>query len=314
MGPFGWLLAVVLVDVAHVYATIYRVYANPRELRRRPLLYAGVPIVAYLVGVALYRHGGLTFWRALAYLAVLHFVRQQYGWIRLCGRKERDFSTFDRTLDAVAVYAGTLYPMLYWHAHLPRRFVWFVEGDFALHLPPGLLPVARTLWLVVGVLWVLRQLQRVATKRSLNVTRIIVMSTTWLTWYLGIVHFNSDVAFTLTNVLPHGIPYFVLLFRYYRNEQSESRPRLSLRSPYVAAILFYLPLGLLALAEEGIWDRLLWHEYEIFFPVAAVFVSQLTLGFLVPLLALPQATHYLLDAWIWKVGPQNPELRRHLRL
>src|SRR5262249_22718683 len=103
------------------------------------------------------------------------------------------------------------------------------------------------------------------------------------------------------------------LFRYVRSEQAE-RPRAALRSPLVAAILFYLPLGLLALFEEGIWDRLLWHEHGMFFPVAAVFVSQLTMCFLVPLLALPQATHYLLDAWIWKVGPQNPELRRRLRL
>ena len=29
------------------------------------------------------------------------------------------------------------------------------------------------------------------------------------------------------------------------------------------------------------------------------------LALLVPLLALPQATHYLLDAWIWKVRPGN---------
>jgi hypothetical protein len=33
----------------------------------------------------------------------------------------------------------------------------------------------------------------------------------------------------------------------------------------------------------------------------------------VPLLALPQATHYLLDAWIWRVKG-NPELARRLGL
>ena len=38
------------------------------------------------------------------------------------------------------------------------------------------------------------------------------------------------------------------------------------------------------------------------------------LVFLVPLFALPQSTHYLLDAWIWRVGPKNPDLRRRLGL
>ena len=33
--------------------------------------------------------------------------------------------------------------------------------------------------------------------------------------------------------------------------------------------------------------------------------DSLHVGNLVPLLALPQATHYLLDAWIWKVRPGN---------
>ena len=33
--------------------------------------------------MALYSRGELVFWRALAYLAVFHFVRQQYGWMAL---------------------------------------------------------------------------------------------------------------------------------------------------------------------------------------------------------------------------------------
>ena len=180
------------------------------------------------------------------------------------------------------------------------------------HEAVALLGAARILWLAIGALWLLRQVQRVATRHSLNVTRVVVMTTTWLTWYLGIVHFNSDVAFTITNVLPHGVPYFVLLFRYYRSAPASTRS--AARSPWIAVLLFYLPLALLAFAEEGLWDRLLWHEHALFFPIAAVFISQLSTCFLVPLLALPQATHYLLDAWIWRVGSGNPDLKRRLRL
>lgn len=33
--------------------------------------------------------------------------------------------------------------------------------------------------------------------------------------------------------------------------------------------------------------------------------GRVLLALVVPLLALPQATHYLLDAWIWKVRPGN---------
>jgi hypothetical protein len=30
-----------------------------------------------------------------------------------------------------------LYPLAYWHTHLPRNFDWFVSGDFIPGLPMG---------------------------------------------------------------------------------------------------------------------------------------------------------------------------------
>ena len=80
---WAWVPAVLLIDVAHVYATGFRVYLDSEELRRRPWLYALVPLLGYALGVALYSEGELVFWRALAYLAVFHFIRQQYGWVAL---------------------------------------------------------------------------------------------------------------------------------------------------------------------------------------------------------------------------------------
>jgi hypothetical protein len=261
---------------------------------------------------------------------VFHFVRQQRGWVALCGRKEDAYTSWDRRLDALCVYVGTLYPLYYWHAHLPRRFHWFIDGDFLggdfwgadfftaklFGLP--VLSLLRGLYVAVLALWLLRQAQRVYALRSLCITRVVVMATTWLSWYLGIVYYDSDAAFTLLNVLPHGVPYLVLLFRYRKRaggragEAPRSAPRgLAL---VAAAALFYLPLCVVSFVEEGIWDRLVWHEHGMLFPGHPVFLSELALCFVVPLLALPQATHYLLDAWIWKVGPQNPDLKRKLGL
>jgi hypothetical protein len=63
----------------------------------------------------------------------------------------------------------------------------------------------------------------------------------------------------------------------------------------------------LAFVEELLWDRLVWHERAWLFgegsPLAAV-----ALSLVVPLLALPQATHYVLDGFVWR-AKQNPELR-----
>jgi hypothetical protein len=320
--PLGFLLAVIFVDVAHVYATAYRVYANPAELRRRPWLYALVPLACYALGVALYAGGALRFWRALAYLAIFHFVRQQYGWVALARRRDPRAASplvqrLDRILDDVAIYLGTLYPLLYWHTHLPRAFSWFVDGDIAAGVPRWLLTAATPIYAAVGALWALRYVHRSLCARSCNVGKGLVMAGTWATWYVGIVTYNSDLAFTLCNVLPHGIPYLVLVFRYRLNEQAATGQAATATAPrwvLGAALAFYLPLVAAAWVEEAVWDRLVWHEHAALFPFAALPLSDAWLLFLVPLLSLPQATHYALDAWIWRSGRQNPDLQRYVGL
>ena len=69
----------------------------------------------------------------------------------------------------------------------------------------------------------------------------------------------------------------------------------------------------LAYLEEGAWDALVWRQHGIFFgglQVTALPDTLLTL--IVPSLILPQATHYVLDAWIWKFDGSNPGLRTYL--
>jgi hypothetical protein len=137
--PWLFLVAVVGVDVAHVWATGWRVLADGSEARPRIALYAGVPIAAWAVGVVLYSVSALLFWRVLAYLAVFHFMRQQYGWVALYRRKNGE-GKGGLLLDAAVIYGATLTPLLFWHAHLPRRFQWFLRGDFVNGSTPGSSP------------------------------------------------------------------------------------------------------------------------------------------------------------------------------
>src|SRR6185436_13850341 len=67
---WAWVPAVLLIDVAHVWSTSFRVYLDTGELKRRPWLYSLVPVLGLAIGIALYSEGELVFWRVLAYLAV----------------------------------------------------------------------------------------------------------------------------------------------------------------------------------------------------------------------------------------------------
>ncbi|HLL54498.1 MAG TPA: hypothetical protein VK447_13180 [Myxococcaceae bacterium] len=296
---WAWALLVLGVDVAHVWSTVFRVYLDREELARRPLLYAGAPAVLYALGVFAHEDSPETFWRLLAYAALYHFVRQQYGWVRLYGRKA-GAPALDLRLDALAIYAGTLGPAVWWHANLPRPFWWFVPGDFASGLPrwvgDGALAMA---WALLAA-WALRQGLLWRSGRTVQVGKVLLVVATWVAWYGGIVLARGDFAFTVMNVVLHGVPYFVLLYRYGRSRAGTPGYRVGTVILKAGAFGFAAFLVAIAYAEELLWDRLVWHERPTLFGADGPTLSGLALSLAVPLLALPQATHYLLDAFIWR--------------
>jgi hypothetical protein len=61
-------------------------------------------------------------------------------------------------------------------------------------------------------------------------------------------------------------------------------------------------LLLLAFLEELFWDRLVWHERPWLFGQSRLILEDRVLSYVVPLLMLPQATHYVLDGILWRRG------------
>jgi hypothetical protein len=110
-------------------------------------------------------------------------------------------------IDAAAVYLATVYPLAFWMTSLPRNFQWFVANDF-FALPAFVETVFFPLYVIVLTAYFAKSVYLYKTKGFLNPGKDIVVATTAVCWYVGIVAFNSDYAFTVTNVIIHGVPYF----------------------------------------------------------------------------------------------------------
>lgn len=159
---------------------------------------------------------------------------------------------------------------------------------------PSLLAVVLTpvYWFVMAAYFG-RSLVQIATGRHWNPGKDLVVATTAICWYVGIVLLNSDYAFTVTNVIIHGIPYMVLVY-WSLERQNERQPR----ARWSVVIPFLATIWLLAYVEELLWDRGVWHERSWLFGDQWEFSGGQPL--LIALLAVPQITHYVLDGFIWK--------------
>jgi hypothetical protein len=305
---WSWITGVLLVDVAHVWSTAFVVYLDPIEWRRRSELYIAVPVAAYVAGVALYAYGDGLFWRVIAYLAVFHFVRQQYGWVMMYRARAGERDRIGRWLDGATIYMATLYPLIWWHAQLPRRFSWMKDGDFIAGLPAWLADLAGIVYVAVLAIYAVRA---IATWRRAAWGKHVVVVATAACWYVGIVGTNSDYAFTVTNVFVHGIPYLALVYLYARAAAREPGATTGPSARLLARgiVVFLGTLWLIAYVEELIWDKTIWHERSYLFGggievgVGAILIA--------PLLAVPQLTHYVLDGFLWR-RTANPRLGRLL--
>ncbi len=324
--PFWlWLALIVGVDVTHVYSTLFRTYFDREEMQKRQAIYLLAPLAAWVGGCLLYSAGGMVFWRVLAYLAVFHFVRQQYGFMMIYGRKDATVykNPIYKTIDKLAIYAATLYPLIYWHC-TPRNFNWFLDGDFLQFDSALTAQIAGAIYGAIMAAYFIKEWLLWRRTGQLNWPRNLMLSGTAISWLTGIVVFDNDLVFSAINVISHGVPYLSLVWIYGRNQAERQAGNTTyyfhwigkmFQGKYVTAYL-----GLLffwAYFEENLWDGWVWREHGtvlLFADALSEIQSAQTLAWLVPLLAAPQVTHYILDAYIWRMRQPGTEWKKILFL
>jgi len=293
---YTWLFLIVFIDVAHVYATLFKTYFVADEFKKNKKRLLLLPTICFAIGIILFSFGSLVFWSFLAYVAVFHFIRQQYGFMRLYARNEEK-TRVSVVIDNLAIYASTGYPMLYWFFSSERKFNWFVANEFFRFENAFLLQILFWIYISILLIYVSYTIHKSIKTSFFNIPKNAIILGTALSWYFGIVYFNDDLIFTLLNVVSHGIPYMALVyFREIENKPNQSSGVFSYLKSYNAIFIYILILIGIAFTEEFLWEVLVWKEN---FSVASIDFSSWQF-LIVPLLSVPQFTHYLLDGFIWK--------------
>lgn len=294
---YTWLFLIVGIDVAHVYASLFKTYLNKTNYTQNKHLYLLIPFVCFFASVAAYMLGAAFFWSFLAYVAVYHFVRQQYGFMRLYSRNEEK-NKRNVFFDNLIIYNATLFPMLFWFLTPDRKFNWFVDHEFLQTQAPKIVDTLHVIYFSIFISYLVFTFYNSIKNKHFNIPKHLLIIGTYLSWYLGIVYFNNELIFTAFNVISHGVPYTALIFFKEVTTTKNQYGKLQKYLNKHTVITFISFLLFIAFIEEYIWEVTVWEENfslqpSFYFPEAWHFIW-------VPLLALPQLTHYVLDGFIWK--------------
>lgn len=312
-----WVIFILGIDVSHVWSTIFRTYFDKEEYQQHKRILKIAPLLAVALVSAVSAVSEVLFWSLLAYYALFHFVKQQYGFFALYKRKAKFDDSRFWVKSSWLLYIGVLYPVVYWHLSGDRAFYWFEGGDFLRFSSEGLQPFlgwCSVMYLLLHVIWFTELVVR---KIKVPVGMTLWLLTSSLVWYVGIVWFNSDVVFSLTNVVSHGVPYMVLVFYYVEVKKSiKNKETFKLSNKTLSAIgAMILIVLLLALTEEYFWDWVINKEKSEFFEAWFDFPFQVNLSYnfrmiIISILSIPQITHYILDSYIWKGNAKNPYVKK----
>jgi len=316
---WAFLLLVVAFDVAHVWGTLYVSYLDREALRRRwPLFLLPIPL-SLLVAYRIHAYSPVAFWTLLAYVAIHHFISQQWGFVALYKLRGGERDVLDRYLDKWTLWTGALAPILWWHASPSMAFDWFAAGEeFLFRIPPVFRRDIVVVAAVVGAVYAARQLQ-LAGRGRFNPGKNLWMLAAWTSWSLGVAMADHPlVALACVNLL-HGIPFMGLLWfrcnRRWEGVEAPSSPALAWLSQRRNVLLWFGLLVALALGEELLWDRFVWGVYlPSHAGLERVTLSPEATSVWVAVLATPQIVHYYLDAWLWKLDGSNPDFHAALGL
>ena len=163
--------------------------------------------------------------------------------------------------------------------------------------------------------WTANEIRAKIKGEAFSYGKVLWTLTTALNWWLGIVYFNSDLVFSVSNVVAHGIPYIALIYFYDVRKASVKtgiNPKISFLAKRLLIILGVILVA--AIVEEYFWDMLVYNEHSaIFEQILPYNYEQLTsswgLAIAVAILALPQQVHYVIDGFIWKMNDKNKYLK-----
>lgn len=314
-----WVVFVLCIDVTHVWSTLWRTYLSPDDRKHHKTLLLIAPIASLLLVSSISMVSEQLFWSILAYFAIYHFMKQQVGFMKIYQRKAHIPEVSKWFTHERLIFFSMIMPVIYWHLMPNSAFKWFDGSSFFTHYFDWALSI-NTLkhiriwfeliyWSVIAS-WLFLLFKNPYVRLKTMLPMLLWLLTTSINWYLGIIYFNSDVAFSITNIVAHGIPYLTLVLWYRWRKLKLSPKKQTIKAPKLIAVSLGLILTL-ALCEEYLWDTAINLENNLFFlpEIYEMFQDPIWRAIAIGLLSIPQVAHYIIDGYIWKSNSKNPLLK-----
>ncbi len=337
---YWWFVMEIVFDGAHAWSTLYRTVFDSETMETHERkFWLLLPLVSFVVIFIFGFISKEALLRFLFYSVYYHGVKQLYGIISLYRTRHKinhgeltdlQENHFKKMAfwDRVMINCCFFVPFFLWHfqAHPDLEIIFRLDADYVREFflsSQYFTGIAGFSWREIGLIILAIGVGLPTIRWSwLHFSNVVDVPVGKIVWvYANIITFIFLFWFNPTHVLAmdlllvvHALPYMALvaLYRYkkYELEHKESLPVAKFITSgwkswglvFMAAVVQVFLLDLIFLQFSfGAW--IVPHE-----TIQYIQNSSWLRGALCGLLFLPNVTHYLVDAYIWRFDGKNPHL------
>lgn len=302
------IIMVLFIDWAHIFAQYHRIAYNPLEDKKLKWIYplsylAFIPIMAFIVGFASAPYVDTV----LVYFVVFHFIKQQFGFIKIYSKTDGPKSKIESKLEDAFVYLTMFTPVFYWHVTpLGYEYKWvsmFIKSPIFIYV----FWVSAVAYLVTFLIYVRNEYLRTKRNKMFNIPKNLSILTAILTW--GLVSILSEatslVIFSVT--LTHDLSYTFFVWFIGRRDEHILKKKVNWISwwsvpgffAYVTVLILISHVIMVVHLEMTFDHNWAYYLYGRFFNgITRIEGYWLNLGW--SLFFATQAHHYFIDRYLWK--------------
>lgn len=320
---------IIWFDWTHIQAHWFRILGNRAEQKKTKIIHSLSFLLFIVINVTLY-HLGYSKWLEifLVYFAAFHFMRQQYGLIRVYTKGDIDKKKYETHLEYILFQLVMITPLILWHTIPPYTNFYWSRIFFKSYLFTWIYYVLLGFTVLTMIAYIVLETKRTLRTQNFNIPKNLTLFTTAIGW--GVLTFfkQPHLLVYFTVIIAHDVSYLFLVWWFARRDEILLKKRIASFS-WVSVKGFVLYYGFLAIFSELLfivhWQIVQPDMTPKFFGNLFAFIPHSADGIMrsfgMTLVFSVQFHHYFTDRFLWKkekdllylinTGQYSTELKRN---
>jgi hypothetical protein len=313
----GLAAAIGFIDYGHSWISWVRVKTNPLETKKHVYLYILSYIAFFIILSGIFLIPDITLaHKFLVYFAIIHFIRQQYGVIKIYSKTDGAKTKNQTRITDLFVYLTMAYPIIWWHAHNGNKKLYWKAYLIDIPYINIIENILLITYIISGLFYLYYEFKITQRNKAINLPKNITLLSTIICWTYSIMYSELAVSFMFAVIYSHNITYFIIIWSTARRDYLLQGYKFSEKfigrffnwRSYEGFWIYFFGMNLIAafILSIYVWIthgnqiKIIFFKLDYSWIPTGTDINSIYFAIISGLYFATHANHYFIDAFLWK--------------